>query len=79
MIETWLFRAISTAQHKVFKAQRLLTFAAAVSPQHCSMSQLSQPEPEITSLVTTHEKFVQVTCPESINKTTGKKRHNPIL
>lgn len=79
MTETWLFRVISIAQHKVFKAQCLLTFAAAVSPQHFWMSQLSQPEPQITSPVTTQEKSVQVTCPESINKITGKKRHSPFL
>lgn len=44
MTESWLFRVINTAQHKVFKAQCLLTFAAAGSPQQCWMPQLSQPE-----------------------------------
>lgn len=55
MTGTWHSKVISTAQHNVFKAQLLLTSAAAASPQHFWMSQLSQPEPGIASLVTTHE------------------------
>lgn len=42
------------------------------------LSRASQ-KPGITSPVTTHEKFVQLTCPEPIKKTTGKKRCKPCL